>query len=176
MAFEPSPLLPEEYLYLEGAGNDPWYSVYLGYYPAPDLTGEQPHDPRLCYRAARFNLLEEDDVEFGPPDLEGPLFLNRLLAESESGPTADGTVQVSRRIVYFWSHRSGELPTHSPGGLSALWQLPARLFNRRSDLAWVRVEFFPESDRDARTLPPNLTPEHRDRIYRIMQAAVACMR
>ena len=174
--FEPSPLLPEKYAYLEGAGEDPWFSVYLGYYPAPDLTGEQPHDPRVCYRVADFTILQEDSLQLTPPEPGVPVFLNRLLVEHRWGPITGGTVPVSRRIVYFWRHPGGELPTQSPGSFSALWRLPGRLFSRRSDLAWVRVESLLGPDRDTEVLPADLTPEERDRIYRIMQAAAACMR
>jgi hypothetical protein len=174
--FEPSPMLPEKHAYLEGVGEDSWFSVYLGYYPAPDLTGEQPHDPRLCYRVADFTILQEDFLQLTPPESEVPVFLNRLLVEHQWGPDTDGKAPVSRRIVYFWSHRGGALPTQSPGRLSALWQILGQLFSPRSDLAWVRVESLLGPDRDAESLPADLTPEERDRIYRIMQAAAACMR
>ena len=171
--FEPNPLLPDEYIYMEGTTQDPWFSVYVGYYPGQGLMGNEPHDPRVCYQVAEFEILQEDVLELTSPEFEAPLYLNRILVQHHSMPDAAGTVQTSQRIAFYWSHASGKLPTRSGGGLSTLWQLPSRVLSRRSDLVWVRLEFLPSENLDV--LSADLDEETVRRIYRMMQAAAACM-
>ncbi len=171
--FEPNPLLPDQYLYMEGTTQDPWFSVYVGYYPGQGLMGDEPHDPRVCYQVAQFETLQEDVLELTSPEFEAPLYLNRILLQHHSMPDAAGTVQTSQRIAYYWRHAMGELPTRSSGGLATLWQLPSRILSRRSDLAWVRLELLPTEKLDV--LPADLDEETVRLIYRMMQAAAACM-
>ncbi len=172
--FESNPLLPDEYLYLEGTTDNPWFSVYVSYYPGQGLMGTEPHDPRVCYQVAEFETLQEDVMELTFPELEEPLYLNRILLQQHSLPDADGIVHTSQRIAYYWRHVRGEMPTQSGGGLSTLLQLPSRMLSRRSDLVWVRLELLPKEKLDV--LSDDLDEETVRRIYSMMQAAAACMR
>ncbi len=185
LPFEANPFLPDEYVYLQASDQyyqrtleedaAPWFSVYVGYYPGRGLMGDEPHDPRVCYEVSLFSALQDEVMELRLPELQEPLFVKRLLVEHNTLPDANGESQTFQRIAYYWSHSMGNMPRDRPGGLAAVWHLPERLLNRRSDLVWVRVELLLPAPIDGRELPQQLDSETTRRLYRIMRAAAASM-
>ena len=148
-------LLPESYLYAEARDESaPLFSIYLGYFPHDGAGAKRPHDPLVCYPAAGWDVL-------GPPVPLG-------LTHPETGASLEillvSVARGERRLlVLFWRQELGLLP--QPGGESEVAHLLRRAYTRRSDCAWVRVEF---------VSPPGMKvpgPAWKDRVAEIMVAA-----
>ena len=111
--FEDEGLLPEGYIYLEGVEEQPWMSVYAGYFGGGGLLREEPHDPAVCYVALGWEIVrlpEETRV--------GDRTVRRIVVERDG----------ERVAAYYWAERP-----HAGG----VWD---QLVSGRTDLVWVRIE------------------------------------
>ncbi len=133
--FQPSPLLPKDYLlYVTKENESPSLSIYLGYYPGIIFLGEQPHDPEVCYQAQGWELAKERQAEAVPMGDGRVAFVQRL-------EVAYGEEQ---REVVFWKQEPGRLPEREESGFVALGRdLAGRMGRGRRDYAWVRIESDP---------------------------------
>ncbi len=130
--FEPSPLLPRDYLlYVTKEDESPRLSVYLGYYPGIIFLGEQPHDPEVCYQAQGWELAKGRKAEAVPMGGGKVAYVQRLKV----------VYGEEQREVVFWKQEPGRLPEQEESGLVAMGRdFAGRMGRGRRDYAWVRIE------------------------------------
>lgn len=154
-------LLPEEYIYFEAKDSTlDLISIYLGYYPFQGHSESMPHDPRVCYPNAGYDVTAGPDlVTFARDEGEGELHANRIVVEWRT----------DKRLVFYWRQERGELPLQPEQNLDSLEQTWSRFQSGRSDLVWVRVEFALEAMVDP------IPVDWQGRISSTMQAVAAAM-
>jgi hypothetical protein len=159
--FQPSPLLPKDYLlYVTKENESPKLSIYLGYYPGLIFLGEQPHDPEVCYQAQGWELAKGREVEAIPMGEAGVAYVQRL-------EVAYGEEQ---REVVFWKQEPDRLPEKRESGLASLGRdLVGRVGRGRRDYAWVRIESEPGF------LPRPLNDVWKAQIKALIQRVASCL-
>ena len=158
--FQPSPLLPKDYLlFVTKEGESPKLSIYLGYYPGIVFLGEQPHDPEVCYQAQGWELAQGRISEAVPMGDGKVAYVHRL-------EVAFGEEQ---REVVFWRQEPGRLPEKAESGLVAIGRdLAGRMGKGRRDYAWVRIES------DPGFLPRPLNDVWKAQIKAMIQRVASC--
>jgi len=128
--FAPDPMLPEDYVYLVGEGS--LLSAYVAYYPEQRMGAKAPHPPTLCYATQGWSTspVEKWKVRIG----EAEAVVQTLMVQ----------IGETRRLVVYWEHQLGEVPVAKQVAKS-IYEPLDRLMARRTDLAWIRLEFRPEA-------------------------------
>ncbi|GEM_PF-2537757 len=158
--FPESPLLPRSYLFLYRENRDePYVSIYAGYYPMDGLLEERPHPPEICYQVQGWKVLEERrPLVLGGG--ESPTRIQKLTLAYES----------TDRDVLFWAQGPEGIEAEE-GSLEAWFDLLRRHYERgRTDRVWIRIEAAPG------LVQTPLTEEWRSRIERLIRAASAAFR